>query len=192
MSAPWHRIRRLRLALTFFAGVGLAGLVWASRGHDTRRDEPIPDALRARLVQLGERAIESRDVPVAAVLLRDGEIVGEGFNTVRRDGHAGGHAEINAISNAIETLGHEAFFATDPSTLSLVTTFEPCPMCRGALVLYRIEDVTYLTDKGWRTWFDEELRDARLQWGLQQRPPEDLQYKLFERHPAWRERADAP
>ena len=177
--------RRLVPAAAFLAGFALAALIWASRGHDPHDDTPIPDALRARLVALGTQAIESEDVPVAAVLLLDGEIVGEGFNTVRRDGDPGGHAEINALGDAVRRLGHEAFFATDPARFALVTTFEPCAMCRGALVLHRIDDVTYLTDKGWRAWLDDEARDAHLQWNLRQRPPENLQRELFERHPQW-------
>jgi tRNA(Arg) A34 adenosine deaminase TadA len=54
-----------------------------------------------RLVSLGKKALDSNDVPIAALLLSNGEVIGEGFNTVLRDGNAGGHAEINAISSAI-------------------------------------------------------------------------------------------
>ena len=66
---------------------------------DERAD--LPSWITLELEKLGSTALESGDVPIGAVLLYDDTIIGNGYNTVLRDGNAGGHAEINAISDAL-------------------------------------------------------------------------------------------
>jgi tRNA(adenine34) deaminase len=108
-----------------------------------------------RLVALAHRSLESLDVPVAAVVVYDNEIIGEGFNTVLRNTHAGEHAEINAISDALRKCGNERFAQFDRSRLVLISTFEPCLMCLGACLNNAIRTVYYLQPKEWREILQE-------------------------------------
>ena len=76
------------------------------------------------------------DVPVGAVVVRDGEIVARAANRTVRDQDATAHAELLAIRAASATL---ARWRLDDCTL--VVTLEPCAMCAGAIVLARIARV---------------------------------------------------
>lgn len=136
-----------------------------------------------RLVVLGKEALASGDVPIAAVLLYHGEVIGEGYNTVVRTGNAGEHAEVNAISAAIRSVGAEKFRALDRKELLLVSTFEPCVMCIGACINNGITRVAYLQPKNGRDRWKElramllhVLRRGRL-------PGHGEQIELFRLHP---------
>jgi len=100
------------------------------------------DAARRQLMGLAiERAREAKehdDVPIGAVLARDGEPLAAAGNEreLRRDPTA--HAEILAIRAAAEALGGWRL----PDT-TLYVTLEPCPMCAGAIVLARIPEVVF-------------------------------------------------
>ena len=58
-----------------------------------------------RALELSREALKSGDIPVGALIEKDGEIIGEGFNTRERDKDPLGHAEINAIREASKRLG---------------------------------------------------------------------------------------
>jgi tRNA(adenine34) deaminase len=85
-----------------------------------------------------ERAADSNDVPVGCVIVRDGRIVGRGFNQreLLRDPTA--HAEILAITGAAAELES---WRLDRCTLYV--TLEPCAMCAGAIVLARIPRLVF-------------------------------------------------
>jgi len=87
-----------------------------------------------------ERALEHDDVPVGAVIVRDGEVVGAGQNEreLRQDPSA--HAELLAIREAARAVGSWRLLDT-----VLYVTLEPCAMCAGAIVLARIPRVVYGT-----------------------------------------------
>jgi tRNA(Arg) A34 adenosine deaminase TadA len=130
-TSPWAR-RSARLALI----AGVLVLAWAlvHKAYVLEPEHRLADHEVAELSALGATAIGSLVVPVAALLVYQGRIIGRGYNTVRREGNAGGHAEINAISDAMRSLGPEGFDALDRDHLVLLTTFEPCAMCRGAII----------------------------------------------------------
>jgi tRNA(adenine34) deaminase len=88
-----------------------------------------------------ERALEHDDVPVGAVIIRGGEVIGAGHNEreLREDPTA--HAELIAIREAARAVGHWRLLDT-----VLYVTLEPCAMCAGAIVLGRIPRVVYGTD----------------------------------------------
>ena len=95
-----------------------------------------PPMLRAlELARLGEAAGE---VPIGAVVVRDGAIVGEGYNRPRALHDPTAHAEILAIRAAAETLGNERLAECD-----LWVTLEPCAMCAGAIAHARIGRLYY-------------------------------------------------
>ncbi|MDE5764643.1 MAG: nucleoside deaminase [Ruminococcus sp.] len=91
-------------------------------------------------LELAEKAAEDGEVPVGAVVVKKstGEIVGEGRN--RRESHknALAHAEIEAISQACGKLGGWRLHGC-----AIYVTLEPCPMCCGAIINSRIDDVYF-------------------------------------------------
>ena len=78
------------------------------------------------------------DVPVGAVVLRDGEIVARRHNEREKAGDPTAHAEILALRDAAEAHGSWRL-----DGVTLVVTLEPCPMCAGALVAARVERVVF-------------------------------------------------
>lgn len=95
------------------------------------------EMMRQAIVE-AQKALEHQDVPIGAVVVVDGEIVGRGFNTRERDHDPSGHAEINAMRDAAKNLGH---WQLDGATVYV--THEPCPMCAGAMLLARVGTVVY-------------------------------------------------
>lgn len=96
---------------------------------------------RAYMLEAIELSLEAQregDVPVGAVVVRDGEIIGRGYNRREADGSAVAHAEILAIEDACRTLGGWRL-----SDCTLYVTLEPCPMCAGAIINSRIGRVVY-------------------------------------------------
>lgn len=89
-------------------------------------------------VRLASRARDEGEVPVGAVVVRDGEIIGEGWNRPIAAHDATAHAEIQALRAAGIALGN---YRTNGCTLYV--TLEPCAMCAGAMVHARIERLVY-------------------------------------------------
>ncbi len=89
-------------------------------------------------LRLAEEAAADDEVPVGAVILHEGRIVGRGRNRREKSQDPLGHAEIAAIAEAARTLGSWRL-----SDCELVVTLEPCPMCLGALQQARVKSVTY-------------------------------------------------
>ncbi len=92
----------------------------------------------AEALALARGAAEGGEVPVGAVALHDGCVVGRGAN--RREGARDptAHAELLAIQEAARTLGRWRL-----SGVTMVVTLEPCAMCAGAMVLARIDRLVY-------------------------------------------------
>ena len=89
-------------------------------------------------LKLAELAYNQKEVPVGAVIVRDGEIVGCGYNTRKQNQNAVLHAETVAIYNACKKLGSWRLWNCD-----MYVTLEPCPMCTGAIINSRICNVYY-------------------------------------------------
>ena len=89
-------------------------------------------------MRLAEQAAQAGEVPVGAVVVKDGEIVGRGFNSpiLRHDPTA--HAEIAALRDAAQCLGNYRLVDCE-----LYVTLEPCVMCVGAMFHARIARVVY-------------------------------------------------
>lgn len=95
------------------------------------------DFMREAL-SLAEEAAKEGEVPVGAVVVCDGKIVGTGRNRREMGKNALYHAEIEAINNACKNLGGWRLFKCD-----LYVTLEPCPMCAGAIINSRIKNVYF-------------------------------------------------
>jgi len=85
-----------------------------------------------------EQAYKRKEVPVGAVIVHDGRIIGKGYNQIESLNDPTAHAEMIAITAA-------ATFLSDRRLLdcTLYVTLEPCPMCAGAIVQARIPRLVY-------------------------------------------------
>ena len=89
-------------------------------------------------LDLARKAAKDGEVPVGAVIVKNGQVVGHGSNRREQDQDPLAHAEILAIAEAAHNIG---FWRLDDTTLYV--TLEPCPMCAGAIVNARIPNVVY-------------------------------------------------
>lgn len=83
-------------------------------------------------------AAELGEIPVGAVVVKDGKVIGKGYNRRELDSSATAHAEVLAIEAACQQLGSWRL-----SDCELYVTLEPCPMCAGAIINSRIRRVIY-------------------------------------------------
>ena len=91
-----------------------------------------------KAIALAMECEKDGEVPVGAVVVKDGEIIAEGRNRRETEKNALCHAEIEAINNACKKLGGWRLFGCD-----LYVTLEPCPMCAGAIINSRIKTVYF-------------------------------------------------
>jgi len=94
------------------------------------------EALRA-----AQRALESGEVPVDAVVVLDGRIVGRGWNRNLTDSDPSAHAEVVALRTAGANLGNHRL-----GDCELFATIEPCAMCAGAMIHARLKRLIYGAD----------------------------------------------
>ncbi len=91
-------------------------------------------------LELAKQAAENGEVPVGAILVKNGVHIAEASNLREESGSPIAHAEMLVIQAASEKIGDWRFVDT-----TLYVTLEPCPMCAGAIVLARIPKVVYGT-----------------------------------------------
>jgi len=91
-----------------------------------------------RALALAREAAAAGEVPIGAVVVKDGVVIGEGRNAPRADHDPTAHAEIAAIRMAARALGDARLTGCE-----LYVTLEPCAMCAGAIVHARLARVTY-------------------------------------------------
>lgn len=91
-----------------------------------------------RALALARAAADAGEVPIGAVVVRDGQIIAEAHNSPRADHDPTAHAEILAIRRAALALGDERLTGCD-----LWVTLEPCAMCAGAIAHARIARLYY-------------------------------------------------
>lgn len=91
-----------------------------------------------RAIALANLAEQAGEVPVGAVLVKDGEIIAEGWNASIGQHDATAHAEIQALRQAGQRLQNYRLLDT-----TLYVTLEPCPMCAGALLHSRVKRIVF-------------------------------------------------
>ena len=91
-----------------------------------------------RAIALAEVAQQAGEVPVGALLVRDGEIIGEGWNRPIGTHDPSAHAEIIALRDAAARVQNYRLSGT-----TLYVTLEPCPMCAGAIIHARVARVVF-------------------------------------------------
>jgi guanine deaminase len=100
--------------------------------------EPNPEFLRRAIALATRNVLTATGGPFAAVVVRDGKIVGEGANSVTAANDPTAHAEVNAIRAAARALGTFTLAGCE-----LYTSCEPCPMCLAAAYWARLDAVYY-------------------------------------------------
>jgi tRNA(adenine34) deaminase len=91
-----------------------------------------------RALELAAQAEEEGEVPVGAVLVRDGEVIAEGWNRPIAGHDPTAHAEIQALRAGAAAVGNYRLGGT-----TLYVTLEPCPMCAGAMVHARVKRLVF-------------------------------------------------
>lgn len=85
-----------------------------------------------------EKACKKDEVPIGAVLVKDGKVISRGHNTRETKQISTHHAEINCIEKACKKIGTWRL-----EDCTLYVTLEPCPMCAGAIFQSRIKKVVF-------------------------------------------------
>ena len=101
-------------------------------------DRAADERYMARALELAHEAAAIGEVPVGAVVVHDGVVIGEGKNRREAEHDPLGHAEVVAIGHAARSLGRWRL-----SGSTLYVTLEPCFMCAGALVNARVDRLVY-------------------------------------------------
>ena len=107
------------------------------------------------LLENTNKSLENNDVPVGAVIVKDGQVLAFGYNTREKAQNVLGHAEINAILEAQKVLKNWNLSGCD-----LYVTLVPCSMCLEIIKQSRIDNIYYLLDK---PTFKREFYKTKLQ-----------------------------
>jgi tRNA(adenine34) deaminase len=100
--------------------------------------DPLDATFMSRALELARAAEAAGEVPVGAVIVRDGQIIGEGSNRPIGAHDPTAHAEIVALRAAAATVGSYRLLDT-----TLYVTLEPCAMCAGAMVHARVKRLVF-------------------------------------------------
>ena len=125
------------------------------------------DFLQAAL-DLAREAGDAGEVPIGAVVVHQGKIIGRGRNRMEERGDATAHAEMLALREAYATMGDWRL-----DECALYASLEPCPMCAGAILHSRIARVAYSAR-------DVRLGACRTHWGVLERNPIGREIEVVE------------
>ena len=95
-----------------------------------------------RIIDLAQNAYDNDDIPVGAIVVKNNQIIGEGYNTRNVKKNVIGHAEIAAIEMACKYVGDWRL-----DDCEMYITLSPCMMCTGAILESRIKRVYYLCER---------------------------------------------
>lgn len=97
-------------------------------------------------IKEGYKALEASEIPVGAVIVKDNNVIGRGYNLKEKNKSVISHAEIIAIEEACKNIGDWRLTGCE-----MYVTLEPCPMCAGAIIQSRISKLhigTFNSDMG--------------------------------------------
>ena len=95
-----------------------------------------------KIMELSQKSFDADEIPVGAIVVKNGVIIGTGINNRTGSNSVIGHAEINAIEMACKNIGDWRL-----DNCELYVSLKPCMMCTGAIVDSRIKKVYYLCDR---------------------------------------------
>ena len=104
-------------------------------------EDPVDERRMEEAIRLAQRAADAGEVPVGAVIVKEGRVIGRAHNQVETLHDATAHAEMIAITQAAEALENWRLEGAE-----IYVTLEPCPMCAGALVNSRASRIVYGAD----------------------------------------------
>lgn len=127
------------------------------------------------------KALVANEIPIGAIVTKDGEIIGRGYNKRETENDITGHAEIEAINQAAQVLNTWKLTGCE-----LYVTVEPCLMCYGAILSSRIDKV-YASLKqydfkknSFRFYLKDELIDkTNIEYGLLEKESQKLLTNFF-------------
>ena len=106
--------------------------------NEPQTSDTVHDVYMRQAITLAENAEQEGEVPVGAVVVYQGDVVGMGWNRTITQHDASAHAEIIALRQAGKVLGNYRLLDAD-----LYVTLEPCPMCAAAMVHGRVRKVYF-------------------------------------------------
>ena len=95
-----------------------------------------------KIYDLAKKSYDIDEIPVGAIVVRNGEIISEGINSRESMNSVVGHAEINAIEGACKVVGDWRL-----DDCEMYVTLLPCMMCSGAILESRVKKIYYLCDR---------------------------------------------
>ena len=95
-----------------------------------------------KIYDLALKSYDIDEIPVGAIIVRNGKIIAEGINNREKNNSVVGHAEINAIEKACSVVGDWRL-----DECEMYVTLLPCMMCSGAILESRLKKVYYLCDR---------------------------------------------
>lgn len=163
----------------------IALIVLFPRLHTLKSVEEIEIMNSHWLRQIAANALETKDYPIGAILYYEDEVIGEGNHTVLKNNDPSGHAILNALRDAAENMGMKNFEKLDRSKLIVYSTYEPCDMCKGALINNNIENVHFLMSKKFKNYWQDYKQGFSYEWNKQNAGREYIQDSLFVIHPKY-------
>ncbi len=176
-------MKRLQIVIWSLLVLFFLSVLFSGQLHHIRGNSEIPPEIKEELLDLAARSLKRSDVPVGSVLTYEGRIIGSGYNTVMKDDDPAGHAEVNAIREAMRKKGYREFMQLDRGELVLYSTFDPCEMCMGTLQHYNIQKVVYMKEKPLLTQWRQQIKEFYYKTRKRKAEGGELQDSLFMLHP---------
>jgi cytosine deaminase len=120
-----------------------------------------PDPFLQAAIEQARKSLNEGGIPIGSVLVHNNQIIGRGHNCRVQTGSAIDHGEMNCLRNA------GRLSARTYRECTLYTTLSPCPMCSGAIVLYRIPKVVIGENRTF-TGAEDYLRTQAVQLDIRQ------------------------
>lgn len=183
MFFPRKHIKKRPSNLTFFPQGGCSAFfcyfcsLKKAILQEMKQEEVDEKMMRQALLE-AQKAFHEEEVPIGAVVVCQGRIIGRGHNMVETLSDPTAHAEMQALTAASSTLGGKYL-----QECTLYVTVEPCIMCAGAISWAQVGRVVWGADdpkKGYRTYTDKVFHPkTTIERGILQEECEDLMKKFF-------------
>jgi tRNA(Arg) A34 adenosine deaminase TadA len=175
----------VRVLIIMLLVLGGAFLLFHPMIHQIKGREDVEVLNSHWLRQIASKSLETDDLPISAILYFEDEVIGEGNHSVLKDGDPTGHAVINALRDASSSMGYENFQKLDREELKLITTYEPCDMCKGALINNDIKNVKFMMSKKFSIFWREYKKGIGYEMEKKNAGREYIQDSLFVIHPKY-------